>query len=140
VPTVYYGTVHRYKSLIGRPGTPVRPMLPFRIVHLGRTTQELFALVDSGADVSTFHVTVAALASIDLASTRRETAQGLGGVATTYVSSVILEVEGRRFPADVHSVTTVPPTVALLGRRDVFRQFRFGFDERASKLLVEPYS
>ena len=108
-------------------------------MHGQQATPAFFALVDSGADVSAFHVVVAGMVGINLDRCHQEDAQGLGGAAITYACPVVLEVEGRRFPADVHFVTTIPPTLALLGRRDVFRQFRFGFDERAAELLVEPY-
>jgi hypothetical protein len=114
-------------------------MLGDRLITATSTTPELFAIVDSGADVSTFHADVAGLAGIDLGTCRRAAAEGIGGSTAVFACQVKLEVEGRRFVAEVHFSSAIHPTIALLGRHDVFRQFQFGFDERGHALLVEPY-
>lgn len=122
------------------PGSAIaRPMLRVRVHNPPRPTDAFLALVDSGADVTMFNVDVAADVGIDLAARRAAGAVGIGGTARVYVCSVELEVEGLRFPADVHFNADLPPTVALLGRRDVFARFRFGFDQRGPRLLTEPY-
>ena len=94
------------------------------------------ALVDSGADASAFHLSVAQRLGVDLAGCRRLAVRGVGGTLMAYGCKVELEVEGRRFPAEVRFVSAV---TALLGRHDVFMQFKFAFDPRAETLLVEPY-
>ena len=109
------------------------------MIYEGETSPEILAIVDSGADASTFHVDVALLKGIDLDSFRRTTSQGVGGSAPTFVCPLALEVEGRRFNANVRFTNALAPTLALLGRLDVFRQFRFGFDERAMELWLEAY-
>ena len=43
---------------------------------------------------------------------------------------------GRRIGTEI---LVVKSEVVLLGRRDVFAAFQFGFDERANTLLIEPY-
>lgn len=114
-------------------------MLSVRLGYASATSPEIYAIVDSGADVSTFHVDVARLVGIDLAVCRRAAMEGVGGPTAVFACPVELEVEGRRFAAEVHFSSAIHPTVALLGRHDVFRQFQFGFDERGQSLLVEPY-
>jgi hypothetical protein len=111
-------------------------MLDIRIHSAQGTSPEILALVDSGAEISAFHTDLALLAGVDLASCRPVGARGVGGTVTGYACTVELEIEGRRFAAEVYFVPTV---VALLGRHDVFTQFLFGFDQRAGELLVESY-
>jgi len=96
----------------------------------------LLALVDSGADVSAFHVSVAQQLGVDLDSFRTTTVGGVGGSLTAYACEVDLEIEDQRFSAEVRFV---PMPIALLGRHDVFARFLFAFDQRAQELLVEPY-
>lgn len=64
---------------------------------------------------------------------------GVGGIVHVKFCRVELEIERRRFAAEVHFNHDMPPTMALLGRQDVFRQFLFGFDEQAERLLIQPY-
>jgi len=114
-------------------------MLTARLHNPPNPPVSILAIVDSGADASTFHVDIAARLGIDLATCRAEQRVTAGGPATVYVCSVRLEVEGKRFDADVDFNPALHPTVALLGRHDVFRQFQLGFDQRALHLLVQPY-
>lgn len=111
-------------------------MLWVRLRHGLATTPPVLALVDSGADVSAFQIGVARRLGIDLASCRPTAVRGVGGAQTAYACTVEIELEGRRFSADVRFV---PMAIALLGRRDVFMQFRFAFDQRAQTLFVETY-
>jgi hypothetical protein len=140
VPTVVrYGARHPYQTLAGSPFGIPRPMLGVRLIHGTIASPELFAIVDSGADVSTFHADVAGLVGLDLGVCRRAATEGVGGATAVFVCPIELEVAGRRFAAEVHFSSAIHSTVALLGRHDVFRQFQFGFDERGQVLLVEPY-
>jgi hypothetical protein len=99
----------------------------------------VLALVDSGADVSMFHLDIAVRLGIDLSSCRTSAAVGVGGRTTTDVCDVELEIEGQRFPAEERFATGSPATTALLGRHDVFERFRFCFDQRARQLVILPY-
>jgi hypothetical protein len=82
---------------------------------------------------------VAAQIGIDPSACRGADAGTAGGRVRIAVCSVELEVEGRRFAADVHFSWDMPASMALLGRQDVFRQFQFGFDERSERLLIQAY-
>ena len=140
MPTlVRYGARYPYQTLAGSPFGIPRPMLGVRLIHASVIGPELYAIVDSDADVSTFHVNVAGLVGLDLGTCRGAATEGVGGATPVFVCSIELEVEGQRFVAEVHFSSAIHPTVALLGRHDVFRQFQFGFDERGQTLLVEPY-
>jgi len=116
-----------------------RPMLVVEVFADSARSRPVLALVDSGADVSMSHLDIAVRLGIDLSSCRTSAAVGVGGRTTTYICAVELEIEGRRFPANVRFTTGLPATTALLGRHDVFERFRFCFDQRARQLLIESY-
>jgi Aspartyl protease len=137
MPTVDYSMVRAYQRVAGDP--VARPMLIVRLHHPPHPPFQTLAIVDSGADTSVFHVSVAAQLGIDLASARRVTAVGVGGTTTAYRSAVEMEIEGMWFPAAVRFTSGIRAPIALLGRHDVFRRFQFGFDEQAQILLVQPY-
>jgi hypothetical protein len=114
-------------------------MLRVRLNHGGAQTPEFLALLDSGADMSLFHADLAAYLGIDLGTCQTTRSGGIGGQVMTYICPVLLEVESHSFNADVMFSSQVPSTVALLGRDNVFDTFRFGFDQRANRLLFDQY-
>jgi hypothetical protein len=138
VPSVDYDLTVPYRNWAGRP--VLRPLLRVIVHFLPHAAPPLLVIVDSGADVSLFHVDVVIRAGIDLSHYRTTGTLGVGGVATSYVVPVELDVLGKRFPADVRFTDAVSPTTALLGREDVFEQFQFGFDQRSRQFHVKSYS
>jgi len=138
MPTVDYRSAYPYIQTVVSP--VARPMLLIAVRNAPHRRLPLVALVDSGADVSTFHLDIAMQIGIDLGACRVAGVRGVGGSTQAYIAPVELEVEGRRFSADVRFTSGVPSMVALLGRSDVFERFQFGFDQRGRRLLVEPYS
>ena len=133
---IRFTTAFPYEPPPGQPGGVARPQLWIRLHHRGATTRPFLALVDSGADVSAFHLSVANRLGIDLDQCRPTSLRGVGGTVSGYSCEVDIEVVDRRFLAEVRFV---PSVVALLGRHDVFMQFKFAFDQRAQTLFVEPY-
>jgi hypothetical protein len=95
--TVRFRTVRPYQIPANEPGARPQPMLRVRISSDQGRSPEILALVDSGAELSAFHVDLAALAGVDLATCRPAGAQGVGGTTTGYACPVALEVEGQRF-------------------------------------------
>ena len=131
-----FRSAYPYQSPPERPRGLTKPLVPVRL-HNGRlSTLEILALVDSGADVSAFHVSLAHQLHVDLADCRRVAMRGAGGMVSTHRCEVEIDVEGLRFPADVLFVAS---RIGLLGREDVFMQFKFAVDQRARRLLIEPY-
>jgi hypothetical protein len=137
MPTIDFPVSRPYQRVFGDP--VARPLLLVRLYNGRRHTPPFLALVDSGADVSTFHPVLAAQIGLDPAGCRDAGTAGVGGAVRVKVCQVELEIEGRRFPAEVHFNHEMPPTMALLGRQDVFRQFLFAFDEHAERLLLRTY-
>jgi hypothetical protein len=135
------GRVVPYQPL-PRPFDPTgnpRPLLPVQLFHGSRAMPTILAIVDSGADVSMFHVSSAQQHGLDLtdpSQCRQTSARGVSGQSDSYSCRVEMEVEGKRFTANVLFTQT---WVARLGRLDVFLPFRLYFDEIAQELLVEPY-
>ena len=140
MPAVDSRFARRYQSPSGNPFGVLRPMLGVRLVDGETVTPRILALLDSGADGSTFHVDVARLLGVDTAGCQSRRVLGVGGAVSVLVCPIELEIEGRRFAADVNFVTDPSPrSLALLGRQDVFEQFRIGFDQRNLTVLLEPY-
>ena len=135
------GAVYPYQALPpgGDPAGVRRPLLPVRLRRGSRTLDTFLAIVDSGADVSTFPLDLASRLGIDLddpGQCRRTRVRGVSGPGDAYSCAVEIEVEGRRFSSHV---SFAPILTAVLGQLDVFWHFRICFDERAEEFLVEPY-
>ena len=101
-----------------------------------RQTRTYYGLVDSGAERSVCSVAVTRAAGVDLDQFPRERIRGIGGTTRARRCPMDLHILGRRIGTEI---LVVEANVVLLGRHDVFAAFQFGFDERASLLLIEPY-
>jgi hypothetical protein len=102
-------------------------------------TDFFLALVDSGADRSTFPISMAPRLGIDVNDSSQCRSTKLSGIVATgvaYPCLVEVEVESQRIQMDANFAAV---SVSCLGRMDVFWHSRFCFDERAEELLVEPY-
>ena len=66
VPIVRYRQRRSYRRL--PPDARAKPLLPLRLHFAGKTTPELTALVDSGADLIVPHTDVADYLGIDLST------------------------------------------------------------------------
>ena len=137
MPIINYPVVRSYQRIAGN--SVARLMLVVRLHHPPFPPFQTLALVDSGADGSVFHTSVATQLGIDLGSAGRVSTLGVGGRTSAFRSEVEMEIEGRQFLAVVRFTDTIPIPIALLGRHDVFRQFEFGFDELSQLLLVRAY-
>lgn len=129
---------HAYKTL----GGELVPALGIRVQRLDDSwLPETPALLDSGADVSTFPAEWAKRLGIklDLSCCEEKKAKTAGGavVVWAYPQGLRVHVEGvgHRLKADFCEGLDVP----LLGRRDFFNAYRVTFDERAKTFTLEPY-
>jgi hypothetical protein len=114
------------------------PVFPIVLVGPADESPPLMALVDSGADSSLFPLQIAPLIGIDI--TRCEQATGItaGGKAKRYiwedgVGTTVLERKVR-----LRGAFGACPVI-LLGRKDFFREFKIGFDEREQTFSLAPY-
>ncbi len=121
-----------YQAMLnGRLGPVVRVAFSYT-----RQTKTYYGLVDSGADRSACSVAVARAAGIDTDAFPVERVRGIGGTTRARRCPIDLLILGRRIGTEI---LVVDANVVLLGRRDVFAAFLFGFDERGQTLLIEPY-
>ena len=99
------------------------------------------ALVDSGADISTFPGSMARSLGIALDETccERQRALTANGEATIWrypqgIRALIEDQGEHHLKADFCDELKIP----LLGRKDFFQTYRVMFDERAQTLTLEP--
>lgn len=115
----------------GRRGPLVRVAFAYT-----QQTKTYYGLVDSGAERTACSIAVARAAGIDVDSLPVERIRGVGGLTRGRRCPIDLLILGRRIGTEI---LVVDRGAILLGRSDVFAAFQFGFDERASLLLIEPY-
>jgi hypothetical protein len=112
-----------------------RPLIPVVFTY-ERRTGPVLGLVDSGADLSVCSITIALEAGMDVAAFPVRPMRGIGGISRGRLCPMDLELFGRRVATEI---LVVEANLVLLGRRDVFDAFVFGFDQRAGQILIDPY-
>jgi hypothetical protein len=132
MPERSYRWEESYRALRG--GHPA-PVLAVTFSY-ARQTASYYGLVDSGAEWSACSIAIARAAGIDLDQFPARRIRGVGGITRARRCPMDLLILGRRIGPEI---LVVEANVVLLGRRDVFAAFSFGFDERAGTLLIEPY-
>ena len=131
----------RYRVVIPYRPSDGRPVLPVRIQYGGRSA-DLEAIVDSGADRSSFPAAVADHLRIPSSARTPITVSGVtgdtvaSGPDTAFAAQVLLTVQGRDMAANALFIPNGQHF--LLGRADVFYNFLFGFDQRRQQLLLTP--
>jgi len=113
-------------------------MIPVAI--RGRYVTKLYALVDSGATVSLFHISVADDAGIDLRDAEREYLAGVGGYVLAYIKKEVeVEIEGLgKLKVPVAFTEYITSDLAILGRQGFFEQFEIVFREWRRELELRP--
>ena len=108
----------------------------------GKQTPKQLALVDSGADISTFPKAWASLLGIDFdvdcVSINGNTASGKDNSQRRYMPGIHGLVLGHKVPLCAVFHPEIP--VALLGREDFMNYFKVAFDQRRKVFIVEAYS
>jgi len=105
------------------------PMIP--VVIRAKYITKLYALVDSGATVSLFHISVADDAGIDLRDAEKEYLAGVGGYISAYIKKEVeLEIEGLgKLKVPVAFTEYISSDLAILGRQGFFEHFEIVFRE-----------
>lgn len=116
-----------------------RPIIPIRIVHQQKYA-ELFALVDSGADVSLFHSDIARDLGIDL---RQADTMVFGGIAEAavlaYVAQIQLQIVGAKQTISMLAAFTDSQAVdAILGQEGFFEHYQIKFEKYIERLEIKP--
>jgi len=118
---------------IARPLIPIR--LSLKAMHL-----DTYALVDSGADRSVFHLRFADELLIDLESSKKEFYFGIGGQpVAVYHHKVNIQLLGSQHSIDVEvGFTDAPGVDAILGEADFFEHYQIKFERYKESIEIKP--
>jgi hypothetical protein len=132
--------IFKYTPEPTRGGTIYRPKARVQLQSKDKEWYSFWVYIDSGADLSLFTRSDAALLSLNLREGEYRPIMGIGGVLIpAYIHCVNLKIEGT-----VLSVKTAfadsDEVPRLLGRTDVFNHFRITFDEGKLETILETLS
>ena len=113
-------------------------MIP--VVIRAKYVTKLYALVDSGATISLFHISVADDAGIDLKDAKKEYLAGVGGYVPAYVKKEVeLEIEDLgELKIPIAFTEYIFSDLAILGRQGFFDYFEIVFREWRRELELRP--
>lgn len=97
----------------------------------------LYAIVDSGANVSLFQYEVAELLGISVTKGKKIPLSGIGGRIQGYLHSIPITVAGYTFRCQVCFSKELHVPLNLLGRTDFFERFRITFEESRQVIVLE---
>jgi len=136
VPTLPFRLAIPYRRIYS--GEPLRPLLRVRLEY-GNTSLDAYALVDSGADRTTFSTRHAAALGVDLSAASPTRARGVGGSDVVFPVDLVVTAQGVRFAAQLNFSPQWTTAFGLLGRADFFRAFRVAFDEPDEMLYLDRF-
>ncbi len=112
-------------------GTIYRPVAEVRIIVNDINIRERF-YVDSGADITLIPKSMGEVFGFTVDKVQEMS--GVGGTIPTVIKDVVLTIGDKKFDAKIAwaLIENIPP---LLGRKDVFDNFRVTFNE--AKKVVE---
>ena len=109
---------------------PKRAKLPVSLFY-GPERQNVYALIDSGADLCLFNSGIGRLLGIDVRSGPTRSIGGITGTITAYMHTIQLQVQGSSEKVDIYAGFTDSNQVeALLGQEGFFDSFTVGPFER----------
>ena len=101
-------------------------MIPVFIEKVGT----LYAIVDSGANISLFQYEVAELLGLSVKKGKKIPLSGIGGKIHGFLHTIPVNVAGRAIPLKVCFSKELRIPLNLLGRDNFFKYFRVTFDEQ----------
>lgn len=109
------------------------PMVP---VYIPKVDFSVEALVDSGANISIFHPDLAFRLKLKINKGEPIDLTGVGGQIKAYIHPLELEIGSLSFVAKVAFSEEFKVSLNILGRQDVFEQFRITFDEKKRQVIL----
>lgn len=101
-----------------------QPMPLLEINLLGtKGRQKCICLLDSGATISVFHLSIAIDAGYEISTMRQEEIEFGGGKVLAYRSIVYLDVDGNRIKSEIYFTEKMTFRFNLLGRHTFFNKF-----------------
>lgn len=112
------------------------PIVPLRF-HIGKTTIDSSALVDSGATVSIFRAEVALSLGLEIEKGTEIYLGGVGGHIKGYQHEIQIEVAGKKFVCPIVFSQEYLVSFNLLGRQEFFKRFKITFEEKKNLLKLD---
>lgn len=117
----------------------IRPIIPLKIKLKGNEINHL-ALVDSGADMCVFDMSLADYLDIDLSKAKKIDISGVTGVPLVgLIAEVKLEVGGHEFKTEVGFSDNISPNgFGFVGQKGFFEFFtvKFNFEKEEIELSL----
>ncbi|RLG88573.1 MAG: hypothetical protein DRO18_01165 [Thermoprotei archaeon] len=112
------------------------PIIP--VVIEGKERIVVYALVDSGATISLFHMSIAEDAGIDLKDAEQVYLAGIGGYVRAYIKKQVrVAIEGfESITIPIAFTEYIASDIAILGRQGFFETFEITFREWEKKLII----
>ena len=114
------------------------PKVLIKLAHGEDVTEDFYALLDSGADLTTFPYDIADFFDIDPEAGLENTVAGICGSGTTYIHDGFrIEILGRWHSTRIAFLDGLP--FPILGREGLFDQYRVTFNEKDLFMELIPY-
>lgn len=114
----------------------IRPVVKVHLSH-GERQLPVFAMIDSGAEITLFHISIAKELGIDSFKRQALVAGVSGEPMPVFFQNVKLRLEGTTKPLDVEVAFVDSPGVsALLGQAGFFEHFRICFDRSKEEVEI----
>ena len=130
-------TVFPYINLGGKP----RPYIPVKI-HFKHGTEEVYALLDSGADLTFIPLYIARQIGLQLKPKKMQKVFGVGGEVDCYNTQATLIFDMAEGEFSLTRVNVLVPDqdsfmYTLLGRDTIFPHYKITFDESKQNTILE---
>ena len=117
------------------------PIIPVAIIAPASAKKvTTAAIIDSGAAISIFHGSLAALLGIAVESGEKRIFQGASAKLIGYVHNIRMAVAGKEFECEVVFSDELNTSFNLLGRKSVFENFKVVFNEAQKSVDLIPNS
>jgi hypothetical protein len=115
-----------------------RPIVKVRL-SFGDRNQAVLALIDSGADITLFHSSIAKTLGIETFERQGRVFGISGDVMPVQFSKVNLQLDGTSEPVEAEVGFVDSPGVgALLGQSGFFEHFRICFERSKQEIEIRP--
>jgi len=117
-------------------GQILKPIIPLTIIGPRRKIK-VFAILDSGADISMIPYSVGEVIGLELDMSTRSEIQGIGEGSVPYVlSEVGFQIGDVEIPARI-GWALIEEVPFILGRLDIFQKLAVEFREFENKILLK---
>jgi predicted aspartyl protease len=113
------------------------PIIPVTLIA-GDKTFEANAIVDSGATFSLFHASIGRDIDIDVESGEKHIFQGASAKLVGYIHKIKMVIANKEIECRVAFSDELSTSFNLLGRQDIFDNFKVCFDESEKTVEFVP--